>query len=60
MKKFFVTAIFLTFCFVSISAQSDDFSDEELPGSIDDSLIENDDNDNTIKIIKIRLNDQNE
>ena len=36
MKKFFVTAIFLTFCFVSISAQSDDFSDEDFFSS--DSL----------------------
>lgn len=37
MKKIFVTAIFLTFCFVSISAQSDDFSDEDFFSS-DDSL----------------------
>ena len=41
MKKFFVTAIFLTFCFVSISAQSDDFSDEDFFSS-DDSLFSDD------------------
>lgn len=41
MKKFFVTAIFLTFCFVSISAQSDDFSDEDYFSS-DDSLFSDD------------------
>ena len=41
MKKFFVTAFFLTFCFVSISAQSDDFSDEDFFSS-DDSLFSDD------------------
>ena len=41
MKKFFVTAIFLTFCFVSISAQSNDFSDEDFFSS-DDSLFSDD------------------
>ena len=41
MKKIFVTAIFLTFCFVSISAQSDDFSDEDFFSS-DDSLFSDD------------------
>ena len=41
MKKNFVTAIFLTFCFVSISAQSDDFSDEDFFSS-DDSLFSDD------------------
>lgn len=41
MKKIFVTAIFLTFCFVSISAQSDDFSDEDFFFS-DDSLFSDD------------------
>ena len=41
MKKFFVTAILLTFCFVSISAQSDDFSDEDFFSS-DDSLFSDD------------------
>ena len=41
MKKIFVTAIFLTFCFVSISAQSNDFSDEDFFSS-DDSLFSDD------------------
>lgn len=41
MKKIFVTAIFLTFCFVSISAQSDDFSNEDFFSS-DDSLFSDD------------------